>query len=352
MAAGDKEFGDLINEYLQQRGLSPSWLAQRLGVAPSTTLRWIDGETHPRNAASVVAIADALCIPRPERRFLFEAAGLVYIEQQAPEAETAPPIPAPENSDTQQDTVDAQRHPLWQRVDRVRRWLNEQESDEEKVLVLLRAGTGRVTPLGARRLLMTLGAGWLACWLVIPILMWPVSAEAHWTASIKFGVATLAIPLLVAIQVTPHPLVGAATGPQLARRERMDLLLLQFAGATVSFYVGSAVALTISLVVFALPIVAMTELFAVLLVLLSLLFSYWGARIIPLSRLRMFAAPRQHEGDSTVVLAFLLAGPCTAAFLHFNRAMLLDQGFILALFVVLVGWLSWETRRKLGAVAK
>lgn len=58
-------------------------------------------------------------------------------------------------------------------------WWYEQPSGEEKFLALLGAGTGRITPPTLLRLLLVLGTGWLACWLVIPLLLWPANSTAH-----------------------------------------------------------------------------------------------------------------------------------------------------------------------------
>lgn len=66
--------------------------------------------------------------------------------------------------------------------------------------------------------------------------------------------------------------------------------------------------------------------------------------MFPCSHVRLDAALNLLPVDRWVLFAFLLASPFSAVFLHYNRHMLLDQGFLVILLAVLVGWLLWETR--------
>lgn len=338
MAANDTQLGDILAKYLARRDQSPTWLSRQLRVAPSTVLRWLDGETRPRDAATLTGIVHALHIDdKADKESLWKAAGYLHVEQpagtaEAAEAATAATVAAPELPDANSEAAPAQQVRL----------PDEPGSGDEKLLALLRAATGRVTPPGLLRFILALGTAWLACNLVIPLLLWPANGAAHRTASTTFGLATLLIPLLVAISVKPHAQVRAAVAAQPGRAA--GLLLLQMAGALVCFYIATALALAAGMAVVAVRAAPLPTALAALLVLCALLFSYWGSRIIPLSRVRLDAALNLLPVDRWVLFAFLLAGPFSAVFLHFNRHMLLDQGFLVILLAVLVGWLLWETR--------
>lgn len=73
------EFARLLNEYLTKADLSPSWLARRLRVAPSTVTRWLNDGARPGNGEMVIRIADTLGVHSPpERQQLLAAAGYGY----------------------------------------------------------------------------------------------------------------------------------------------------------------------------------------------------------------------------------------------------------------------------------
>lgn len=71
------EFAHLLNEELQRQERPASWLAQRLGVSPSTVARWLNHGTRPRSPAIVGQIADILGITTQQPELL-TAAGYSY----------------------------------------------------------------------------------------------------------------------------------------------------------------------------------------------------------------------------------------------------------------------------------
>ncbi|MBX2998160.1 MAG: AAA family ATPase [Caldilineaceae bacterium] len=72
------EFSRLLNQELQCRERSASWLAQRLGVSPSTVARWLNHGMRPGTAEMVVQIADILSVAANQQALLV-AAGYGYI---------------------------------------------------------------------------------------------------------------------------------------------------------------------------------------------------------------------------------------------------------------------------------
>lgn len=99
------EFARLLNQYLQKRDRSITWLAGRLGVAPSTVSRWSNGLATPQDLERVIRVADVLGIHNPvDRQRFVEAAGYVYTERKSPQGPStaeigadvdAGPVPTP-----------------------------------------------------------------------------------------------------------------------------------------------------------------------------------------------------------------------------------------------------------------
>lgn len=85
-------FAELLNQYLAQADRSGAWLAQRLGVNPTTVTRWRNGDTRPHSPEMVIRLADVLGLHEPTARqqFLYNA-GYGYLAH----AETAAPNDQP-----------------------------------------------------------------------------------------------------------------------------------------------------------------------------------------------------------------------------------------------------------------
>ena len=95
------EFTHLLNHHLNSRDRTPTWLAHRLNVNPSTVNRWLNLETRPGDAETVVRILEHLDIDSAEERLaLLKSAGYGHhaeehrsIEAQNIHAALAPKTP-------------------------------------------------------------------------------------------------------------------------------------------------------------------------------------------------------------------------------------------------------------------
>ena len=103
------EFAGLVDEALARMDRSPSWLAQRLGVNPSTISRWLNHGGRPRDAETVVRVADILGLAS-HRDTLLVAAGFGYTEGTA-----ARRTEAAEDREAAPHNLPAQRTPLFGR---------------------------------------------------------------------------------------------------------------------------------------------------------------------------------------------------------------------------------------------
>lgn len=90
------EFSRLLNQELQRQERPASWLAQRLGVSPSTVARWLNHGTRPHSPEMVGQIADSLGITAQCQALLIAAgygyqssAELIADEPTGHESETA-----------------------------------------------------------------------------------------------------------------------------------------------------------------------------------------------------------------------------------------------------------------------
>src|SRR5262245_131113 len=76
-------FAKLLNQHLQAQERTPTWLAKRLQVNPSTVNRWLNHAARPGDPEMIARIADLLCVyVSAERQALLLAAGYGY--QEAP----------------------------------------------------------------------------------------------------------------------------------------------------------------------------------------------------------------------------------------------------------------------------
>lgn len=76
----NSRFGLLLSQHLEQKDLTASWLARRLGVSPSTIFNWINANNLPSERGKIIDVADALALTSSERRELLEEAGYFYQE--------------------------------------------------------------------------------------------------------------------------------------------------------------------------------------------------------------------------------------------------------------------------------
>ncbi|MBX3050625.1 MAG: XRE family transcriptional regulator [Caldilineaceae bacterium] len=88
------EFAELIVQALTRLDRSPAWLAQRLGVNPSTVSRWLNQSGRPADPETVVRVADILGLSG-QVQGLLAAAGYGYVEGSEPSEAAAPTPVAP-----------------------------------------------------------------------------------------------------------------------------------------------------------------------------------------------------------------------------------------------------------------
>lgn len=88
------EFAELLIQSLARLDRSSAWLAQRLGVNPSTVSRWLNQSGRPADPETVVRVADILGISGQVQELL-AAAGYGYVEGESQPAPSPTPPPAP-----------------------------------------------------------------------------------------------------------------------------------------------------------------------------------------------------------------------------------------------------------------
>jgi predicted ATPase/transcriptional regulator with XRE-family HTH domain len=91
-------FSKLLNQVLQRQDRSASWLAQRLGVSPSTVTRWLNHDTRPGSPELVARIAETLH-ETEQLDVLLRAAG--YASSALPSHRVAPEQAAVRHAQTQ-----------------------------------------------------------------------------------------------------------------------------------------------------------------------------------------------------------------------------------------------------------
>ena len=67
------EFSQLLNQFLQRQERSASWLADRLGVSPSTVGRWLNDGLRPGKPETIVQIAEIFGAAEDAHAFLVAA---------------------------------------------------------------------------------------------------------------------------------------------------------------------------------------------------------------------------------------------------------------------------------------
>lgn len=92
------EFAELVVQALARLDRSPSWLAQRIDVNPSTVSRWLNQGARPGDPEIVVRVADVLGMSAQVQELL-TAAGYGYVQSASQESSEATPAPlAPASS--------------------------------------------------------------------------------------------------------------------------------------------------------------------------------------------------------------------------------------------------------------
>jgi transcriptional regulator with XRE-family HTH domain len=335
------EFAKALNEGLNELERSQRWLAKRLNVDPATVSRWANGETRPGTPEMVIRIADVLRIHNPQQRqAMLLDIGYGYADGQGNSLPKADVQAQPADLI---DVVGAVRIFFGKWLDDLKIGSNKQKRWELRLIAILEALVSQMTPRGLLIFLIVTGLWVITYRLVGPVLQWPLEDKAvQLAASIRFGVATLLIPLLVGILAK----IDAGTQTPSSAGESFALLLLKLAGGLAGFYILAFGIIAVTLINFYLRGVAISTTTAWFLVGFPLLASYVCACVIPVKRHEKFSRFQLQGVDRVALIAFLCAGPCTAVFLYLERDMLQSQYFGILLFVVLVGYILWSYKQQ------
>jgi len=241
-------------------------------------------------------------------------------------------------------------------VEACRDWLNDffrwpDASDHARsswagmVLYSLSAVTDRFNPRGWLIILLALILWVVTAWFILPILAWPINdPQLRWIASLKYGLAAILIPLLVAFVAEPdlYPNFRPKT-----IKQHLRLWLLKFTGALVGFYVFSMLTLVLVMGWYYFYRPPLSLEIGAILALIPLFFSYISARRIPADRYKMFGEPlRLHNADPFFMAVFLVVGPATALFWHYYDWFLTDRRLIFSVLIVFAGVALWEYRKQ------
>ncbi|MDQ3249695.1 MAG: hypothetical protein M3Q45_10885 [Chloroflexota bacterium] len=353
------EFSRLLNHHLGAQDRSASWLAQQLGVYPSTVGRWLNDASRPSDPATVGRIADWLRVHnQTERQALFIAAGYAYIETggatQPSENSQHTHSHAPDsdpviNGESNQPQVNLYHFQFF--INAVQSWRADwfrlpPKGDHQSWGDWLMDGLGiLVRQLNARRLLqasVTLALWILTAWALTPIWQWPLAdPDVRGLACLRYGLATVVIPLLVAWVTQPADAVLLTVT---ASKQRQALGWLKVTGALIGFTTFAGLLLWLAIVWYYLAQQPLPAGIGVGLALAPLLFSHAAARRVPTDRLLMFGEIRPHEADSLFLAVGALLGPTFATFVYVGYPVLADPILGVLLLLVVIAAAFWAQR--------
>jgi hypothetical protein len=208
----------------------------------------------------------------------------------------------------------------------------------------LAAITERMTAHGWFSFLSALILWLVATWLVAPILRWPlVTMATRLQASILFAVASVVIPLLVALVSDSDAPAGQVKETSQQKRTHF---LLKVTGATVGH---NTVAIILLFLVLGLFYIGYSPSLWVwrMAVLGPLLMAYVGARRIPADRYKMYAGTLQlHPADPLFLAVFLLVGIGVATLVYFGYDVLSNKAAGISLLIVSAGMALWQRQQQ------
>ena len=352
------EFARLLNHYLQTQDRDAAWLASRLRLNRSTVSRWLNGETRPRTPETVERIADILGVfDSTARRALHDAyrGGTRRSSPSSSPSGDGGRVVPPHNPASSPNL--APLNFTLSFIEAARQWWDEffrwEEAPPEnvdtwegRVLYGLGVLTERITPEAAFAFLVALAFWILTAWLLTPILRWPLEpASARLDACIRFAVASILVPLSVAL-VTPPAHLDLRQTDVAGWHRRGLLLFLKMTGSLVAFSVFAAATLALALIGFYLGFAPWPQAVSWLLAGFPLFFCYVVARRIPVERYRMFGGVlRSHPADRLFFAVFFFLGPVLAGFIYLEYPILVQPWFGFLLLLIVTGWTWWRSRR-------
>lgn len=214
------------------------------------------------------------------------------------------------------------------------------------VLYAMSAIAERITPGGALAFFVTLALWLVTVWLLSPALRWPLDdIEARRIAFFKYGVATMLVPLLVALATRPERYKEFHLS---TFKQHLTLWFLKFTGALLGFYAFSMLTIGLALAWYYFSMPRLSSEVAAILAIIPLFFSYISARRIPADRYKMFNGNLQaHSVDSFFLIVFIIASPLSAVGLYFGYWFLADK--TIAPIIILIGFISmmlWEYKKQ------
>jgi hypothetical protein len=237
----------------------------------------------------------------------------------------------------------------------VKTWANEffrpAEADDHAqanwasmTLYLLGAAMKRVSSENFLSFLLAAFTAAFAIWSITPLLAWPQpDAQERLLAALRFGVAALFLPMLIALLIKPD---GEEKFPLHETRTQWRLLVLKLAGAWTGFGALAGTALIAVILWYHLLGGSMPVIGQWLLALLPPFFAYVSARRIPSDRYKMFGGElRLHAADRLFFAVFALFGPGLAAVVYWGHWFLINQGVMLSVLLGSIGLIVWEIHR-------
>lgn len=204
----------------------------------------------------------------------------------------------------------------------------------------------RITPRRALMFLLALALWMVTAWLMGSVLQWPLDdVSRRGIAFLKYGLATLVIPLLVAIVTQPDRSDDFRLDTV---KQKATLWFLKLTGALVGFYTFSLTVIGLALIWYYLHRPPLPTEGVVILAVIPLLMSYVAARRIPADRYKMFQGDLcLHEADPLFFGVFIVAGPLTALFIYLFYGFLSDRTVApMILIISLIGLTWWEYRKR------
>jgi hypothetical protein len=349
------EFEEAIKAHLKRAGLSQAGVARKLHYTPEQFNKWVRGVNRIPDTA-IQEFAHLLHLTDEERTELFTLADYVAVTALKKAPDTVDDL---DGSDTRVAASGTILVALDSKffINALKDWSNDffrwseaskyqMSSWTGRVIYALSAVTSHITPRGFLVFCVTLLLGIATAQLVTPVLQWPLdNIEARGIAYLKYGLATLIIPLFVA-SVSPPDI------PNLFQlettKQRMTFWSLKFTGALVSFWVFSILVIGVAMVWYYLHLPPIPTGISFVLALIPLFLSYVTARRIPLDRHKMYNGElRLHPADRLFLAVFIVAGPFMAIFLYSFYWFLSDRSVApITLVAVSTIVALWEYRKR------
>jgi hypothetical protein len=355
-------FEQAMKAHIKGAGYSQAAVARKLHYTPEQFNKWIRGVNRIPDVA-IQEVSDLLDLTDEERTELFTLAGYVAVADLGKRNDS----PGGEIVSTGRDEsanglspvpIDLGKiliAPLKDWSNNFFRWSQAPEHARSSwagaVLYGMSVVVDRITARAFLAVCLSLLVGMATIQLMTPVLLWPLEdAGARWLACVKYGLATLLIPLLVALVTPPDQ-------PDLfhlkAMKQRWTFWILKFTGALVGFWVFSILCISLAMLLYYLHVSPLSAPVRGGVALIPLFFSYVAARRIPIDRYKMFNGElRTHPADRLFLAVFIFMGPLIAFFLHAFYWFFTDRAtapvvILIALSAVALWYYRQQVRRSI-----